>query len=350
MKKETFNLIIRFMVGLAVSLLLCAGMIMTGRIGSSKPLIQQASGLNGDEVVMTVDGEEVAAWEYLYMTSYVAQNLSYYGITDLTTELSEGYTAADYVAEQAESQVVQQAAIRKWAADLGLTLTEEDQATIQAQKDAYGDELDMVLQLNGMTGEQFDQLMSTSLLYNQIYSAYCGENGALRPDETELLAEAEEHGLMTADVLSVSTSDMDDAAVAEVRALLEGYAAQLSAAGDKDAAFAALELDERVTATAGATYDGCEETALNTALAALEQDAVSAVIEDEGVLHVVVRRAVDLTAVAEVFFSEELTTRIVDAEVVHNDSVYSRIDVAAYYAKFSSAQQTLYTKLMSAGE
>ena len=112
MKKETFNLVIRFLVGLALSLLICAGMILLGRVGSNKPLIQQASGLKGSEVVLTVDGENVEAWEYLYMTSYTAQSLSYYGITDLNTALGEGYTAADYVAQQAESQVTQQAAIR----------------------------------------------------------------------------------------------------------------------------------------------------------------------------------------------------------------------------------------------
>ena len=45
MKKETFNMIIRFLVGAAVSMLICAGMIVSGKWVSSKPLIQQASGL-----------------------------------------------------------------------------------------------------------------------------------------------------------------------------------------------------------------------------------------------------------------------------------------------------------------
>ena len=53
MKKETFNLVVRFLVGLALSLLICAGMIMTGKLGSDKPLLQQASGLKGTETVMT---------------------------------------------------------------------------------------------------------------------------------------------------------------------------------------------------------------------------------------------------------------------------------------------------------
>ena len=169
MKKETFHLVIRFLVGLALSLLICAGMIMTGKLGSNKPLLQQASGLKGTETVMTVDGEPVETWEYLYMVSYTAQNLSYYGITDLSTQLGEGFTAADYVAQQAESQAVQQAAIRKWAADMGITLTEEDQATVEAQKAGYGDNFQTILKLNGMTEAQFEQLMSTSVLLSLIH-------------------------------------------------------------------------------------------------------------------------------------------------------------------------------------
>ena len=69
MKKETFNLVVRFLVGLALSLLICAGMIMTGKLGSDKPLLQQASGLKGTETVMTVGGEPVESWDCLLYTS-----------------------------------------------------------------------------------------------------------------------------------------------------------------------------------------------------------------------------------------------------------------------------------------
>ena len=343
MKKETFHLVIRFLVGLALSLLICAGMIMTGKLGSNKPLLQQASGLKGTETVMTVDGEPVETWEYLYMVSYTAQNLSYYGITDLSTQLGEGFTAADYV-----SQAVQQAAIRKWAADMGITLTEEDQATVEAQKAGYGDNFQTILKLNGMTEAQFEQLMSTSVLYNKLYNAYCTEGGDLRPSDKDLTALAEEHGLMTADVLYIATTELDDAGKADAKALMEDYARQINAAEDKAAAFAALETAENVTVLASTTYDGCDETALNTALAALAEGEVSGVIEDEGVYYVALRRAVDLNAVAEMAFGEDMSARISGAEVVHNDSVYNAIDVASFYTKYTAVQQKLYSQLMPA--
>lgn len=348
MKKETFHLIIRFLIGLAASLLICSGMIMTEKIGSNKPLIQQASGLKGTETVMTVDGEPVSAEEYLYLVSYSAQTLTYYGITDLNTELGEGYTAADYVREQAESQAAQQAVIRKWAKDVNVTLTEEDQAAMQAQKDAYGEDLEKVLKINGISEAQYDQLMSTSALYNRLYAAYCGEGGEMRPSDSDLSAMAEDHGLMTADVLFISTAQLDDAAKADAKALMEDYARQIAAADDKAAAFAALEAGENVTVNAGVTYDGCDETALNTALAALAEDEVSGVIEDENGYYVALRRATDLNAAAEMAFGEDMSARMTNAQTAYNEAVYSKIDVAAYYTRFSAAQQKLYTQLMEA--
>ena len=347
MKKETFNLVVRFLVGLALSLLICAGMILTGKLGSDKPLIQQASGLKGTETVMTVDGEPVESWEYLYMVSYSAQSLSYYGVTDLSMELGEGFTAADYVAQQAESQVKQQAAVRKWAKDMGITLTEDDDTALQQQKEAYGEDIQKSLKLYGLTEEQYDKLLSTNLLYNHLYDAYCSADGALRPSDKDLLALAEEHSLMTADVLFISTAELDDAAKADAKALMGDYARQLSAAGDKAAAFAALEAGENVTVLASNTYDGCDETTLNTALAALAEDQVSGVIEDETGYYVALRRAVDLNAVAEMAFGEDMSARITGAQVEHNDSVYNAIDLAAFYTRYTAGQQKIYTQLMA---
>ena len=350
MKKETFYLIIRLLVGTALSLLLCAGMIMTEKLGSNKPLIQQASGLKGTETVMTVDGEPVSVEEYLYMVSYSAQTMSYYGITDLSMELGEGYTAADYVANQAESQAVQQAVIRKWAKDVGVTLTEEDQAVLQAQKDAYGDDFQTLLKINGISEAQYEQLIGTSLLYDRLYSAYCAEGGNLRPSDSDLTAMAENHGLMTADVLFISTAELDDASKADAKALMEDYARQIGAAEDRAAAFAALETGENVTVTTSATYDSCEETVLNTALAALAENEVSGVVEDESGYYVALRRATDLSAVAEMAFGEDMSARMANAQVEHNDAVYGKINVATYYTKFSAAQQKMYAQLQQTQE
>ena len=131
---------------------------------------------------------------------------------------------------------------------------------------------------------------------------------------------------------------------------MEDYARQIGAAEDRVAAFAALETGENVTVTTSATYDSCEETVLNTALAALAENEVSGVIEDEGGYYVALRRATDLSAVAEMAFGEDMSARMANAQVEHNDAVYSKINVAAYYTKFSAAQQKLYAQLQETQE
>ena len=80
--------------------------------------------------------------------------------------------------------------IRKWAKDVNVTLTEEDQAALQAQKDAYGADLEKALKLNGISEAQYDQLMNTSALYNRLYAAYCGADGEMRPSDSDLTAMA----------------------------------------------------------------------------------------------------------------------------------------------------------------
>ena len=131
---------------------------------------------------------------------------------------------------------------------------------------------------------------------------------------------------------------------------MEDYARQIGAAEDRAAAFAALETGENVTVTTSATYDSCEETVLNTALAALAENEVSGVIEDEGGYYVALRRATDLSAVAEMAFGEDMSARMANAQVEHNDAVYGKINVATYYTKFSAAQQKMYAQLQETQE
>ena len=96
------------------------------------------------------------------------------------------------------------------------------------------------------------------------------------------------------------------------------------------------------------TQNRLKSWALWTALAALAEDEVSGVIEDESGYYVALRRPTDLNTAAELAFGEDMSARIANAQVEHNDAVYGRIDVAAYYTRFSAAQQKLYTQLTEA--
>ena len=347
MKKETFNLVIRALIGVAASLVIVGAMGLITEAQGNKTIIEQASGLKAAETVMTVNGEAVSAEEYLYMTAYAAQSLSYYGISDLSVDLGDGTTAADYAAAQAESQVISSAALRAWAKELGVTLDEEDMATLQAQKDAYGDEaaFRQTLRLVGTSEELFDSIMSQELLYNHLYEICCAEGGAMRPADSELEALAEEHKLMTAKVLYMDTAAMEEAAKADARKQMEDYSAQLLAAEEKEELFTSFAAELAMEDTAPQTYDGCESTPFNDALMALRVGEVSAVVEEEGMLYVILRTKLDLETTAYVHFNEEYSRRVSEAAVEHNEEVLHSIDVAAFYTKYIQLQQSAYAAM-----
>ena len=341
MKKQTFNLVIRALIGVAASLMIVGAMGLiteAGVGGGSGTLLEQAGGVKADAVAMTVSGEDVTAEEYLYMVAYQAQSVAAYGITDLNTELGEGMTAADYVASQAESQVVASAVLRGWAKEMGVTMTEEDLAALQAQKAAYGDAaaFAQTLQLVGTSEKLFDGLMSQSALYNHLYEIYCGKDGAQRPTDDALKALAVEHNLASAYVLT---------AAADAEVDMADYAARLAAAENKAeavAAFAAeLQCDGNVQ-----TFDCCHSSPVNDALMALSEGEVSAVVENEGMQYVLLRTDLDLDTVAYVHFEEEYGRRVSEAVVEHNAKVMDKIDVAAFYSKYTQLQQSLYNSLM----
>ena len=337
MKKTTFNLVLRALIGVAASLVIVGAMGLINESNSNKTIIEQAAGLKADATVMTVSGEAVSAEEYLYMVAYQAQSLSYYGITDLNTDLGDGMRAADYVASQAESQVVASAVLRGWAKELGVELTEEDLAALQAQKSNYGDAASFAqtLRMVGTTEELFDNLMTQEMLYMHLYNRYCLSDGDQRPDEAALRALAEEHKLASAYVLSAAATESE---------AMADYAARLAESENKVEAFAAFAAELQCD-SAVQTFDCCHSSALNDALMSLAEGEVSAVVEADGVLYVLLRADLDLDTVAYVSFSEEYNRRVAEAEIQYNEKNMSALDVAAFYTKYIQLQQNLYASL-----
>ena len=180
--------------------------------------------------------------------------------------------------------------------------------------------------------------MTQDMLYNHLYEIYCGKDGAQRPSEADLESLAGEHKLVSAYLLSV------DAAAEGAKEKMEDYAARLAEAENKAelvTAFAAeLQCDGAVQ-----TFDCCHSSPVNDALMALEVNEVSGMVEAEGGLHVLVRTDLDLDTVAYVNFSEEYNRRVSEAVVEEKESVLEKIDVAAFYAKYTQLQQSAMTSM-----
>lgn len=341
--RDTYNLIVRLIAGVAAALLLTGAVAMSGGMTegrSTEGLFYQLTALHPDGVVMTVNQDDVTVEEYLYWLSYFcdyqSSYLEYAGVSGLSTPLSEDMTAGDFVAAQAEEQtramIVQNAVIRGWADQVGITLTEADVADLEAQRAetvaSLGGEEAFANYLAGIgISENFvNQILSHSYLLNHLIDAYTAPDGALRPDDDTLLAEAAEHGVATAKILVVQ-SDGETAA----RELADAYAQRIAQAEDVTAEFDAVaaELGQDSAPMLYHSHDSGD--VLAASLSVLNEGDFSGVIGDGDTYYLAIRTAMDMDELANLVFDEMAEERIDSAVVGYNDELLSQVDTLAFY-------------------
>ena len=353
MTKTTYNLLLRLIAGIAAALILVGATALLTQ--SSKNLYQRASGVKTDSVVMTVDGVEIHAEDYLYWLSYYCDSckdfLGYMGITDLNAELDAGLTAGDYMAQQAELQTIntltQYAVIDNWAAEKNITLTQEDLASIAAQRAQSVEQLggekayQAWLKTLGVSDSFITRSLEHSCLINHLQEAYCSDDGALRPDDAAIDAYLAKHETLSGCILFIDTCEMDEEAKAKALVQMQDYAETLTTAEDRDAAFA--EIAEALSVSpdvATFTAENVEEAVFN-AVKALEVEALSDVIETEEGYYLVIRKELDRTAILGGMLNEEFSNRCTNAEVIYNDKIYGAINPLSFYQKLVAAQSRI---------
>ncbi len=193
MKKETFNLLTRFIAGVAASLVLVGATAIAGEKmneGRTGPFYQ-ASGLKITDTMLTVDGVAVTVEEYLYDLTYQCNAAVSSGVSDLDMVLGEGVTAADYVKELAAYSITNSVVIESWAAEVGLALTAEDTAEMNAQLDSVD------YAAAGISRQFLETQLRRSYLAGHIVNAYTTEGGALYPTAEAIeaaMAAGADHG------------------------------------------------------------------------------------------------------------------------------------------------------------
>jgi hypothetical protein len=290
-----------------------------------------------DTVVGTVNGEDVTWMEYYYWlnyyTQYVQSMASTYGVTLSSwdaNELSSDNTNAQVVLLNAQYAVTQYHVMETEANDLGITLSEEDEETLQSVFDQNADystgdgdgecteeeaaAFEEYLAQQNVDRDFFDYLNRVSLLNNNAFLELYGENGSAYPDE-DVMAYAEDNGLMAAKhilLLTVDTSTgeaLDDDTIAEKKALAEDLNAQLQAVADDQDAMVALfdELMDEYTEDTGYAYypdgyifsDGEMVEAFEDAVKALDENyGLSEIVESEYGYHIILRIPVNPDATA----------------------------------------------------
>ena len=214
-----------------------------------------------DEIVLTVGGRDVTWGEYFYVFFTQASQIQeyftvmsmYYGASlswsDTMGEDSD-VTYARYVLDSTEQTIRQLQAVRAFAAENDIQLTDEDIAALEEETaenmEAFcgqgATEADFEEYLAGiyLTRELYDDLGHVNYLYQRCFKELYGENSELY-DEAEAVKYLEDNGYISANHILLMTIDrgtgeeLDEAAQSEKEAQAKQIAQELQGIEDQQA-------------------------------------------------------------------------------------------------------------------
>ncbi len=332
---------------MTLALALCLALTACGGEGNSRGqgLFEQASGLEEDAVLLTVDGREVPAWRYLYWLACSCRRLrERYRDAGLTLDWNapvEGGTLADYAKDQALADTALYATVENWAETYGCALDEKDLAALEEawteRAAEYGGEEAYLRSLEGMglNRARMEELSGTGRLYAKLYRLYSSDDSDLAPEAGALEQFVQDQGRLTVDRLLIRAGE--DREAARQRAA-EAFA-RLNVAEDLPVEFAALAAagDDPAgprTVTAG---DGVLDETLETAALALEVGQCSGILETGEGFSILLRQETDREEAREAYF-DYLLQQAAEQSAIQAGDAYQALDVAAFAAKLELAQ------------
>lgn len=282
---------------------------------------------DADEVVMTMDGENVTWEEYFYWLYYsgvqvnnyinqMAANMSAYGMNVTWDDAADdtGISFKDYVVQLAEDNIRQIHSIKKFSADNDVTLTEDNLKAIEEQRktdmvNLCGEEVsddefaEFLKSTYYLPIKVYDDMNEINYLYQNCFAKLYGEDGEKLSDE-KAEAYLKDSGYMNAAHILFMTVDpstgeaLDDETIAEKKALADKFAAELAGITDTEKLqerFAEIK-DEYCEDTGKEAYPdgyiftpGTMVTEFEDTVNALEDYQVSEPVESRYGYHIIMR-------------------------------------------------------------
>ena len=346
---------------LAVSLIAAAGGMRSGH--RTDGLYYAAADIHPDAQLLKVNDDAISAEEYLYWLAYDCEYLtSYSPDLDWDAEVSDGMTYAQYAKHDAVEAVKLYTIVRQWARQANITLSDDDRAALEAQRQEYvtyygGEEAyARQIQLLGVSAETFESINSVFYLFNQVQQQFCTPGSSLYPGDAALQSFADEQQYLTVKLLYLSTVSLENQTLIDAKkTTAENYAQQLVKADDVDAVYAELAAElglEGQYPENGLTLsanDTSLDAELLSAIQALSEGEVSDVISCDNGFYVAVRMPLDREAVAAEYFNLQLQQARDSAKVEYNDKLYDPIDVAAFYSALQQQRKELQEQFDAAG-
>ena len=317
----------RHTIALALSLCLCLTACGGGDgDGEGQPsLLETASGLEETSVLLTIDGQEIPAWRYLYWLAYTCDQIAErYEAAELSLDwdaaLSGGSTLADSAKEQALADTALYATVENWAETYDITPAESSD----------GAETSVLPEL-GLSAEQTAELAEVGRLYAALYELAHTADSALAPTEEDLAAYGRELGAITLDRILVPAGEDRESARQSAAALFS----QLNSAADQAATFSELAAAGPRTLLPG---DVSLDETLWEAAEALEEGQISGILESEEGFSILRRLPLDTAALLDDCFDHQLEAAAQSAAVTVTPA-YETLDTAAFYDALRQARQ-----------
>ena len=329
------------------------------------------TGLPGDTVVATVGGIPVTAKNLVYWLnydiSYTLQQYYYtFGVTELTWDAvdSEGVTTEESILESALQMAAYYAMVPEQAARDGVKLPDDidellaaDKATIISQ--VGGEETaTYYFWLNMMEEDLFEELYKGGLLVEGLLEHHFGEGSEGYPTDAEAAAYAEDvMGAYSAKHILLLTKNMedgsalDDATIAQQKALADDLLAKLKASKDPVTLFDNLmnEYSEDSGLAANPNgydaYKGQMVPEFENAALALKVGEFSEVVESDYGYHIILRLPLDLTEFRATYTSRKMQEKVdqwLEEYGTQTNEAYGKIDPEEFWNKANSLQKAAY--------
>lgn len=342
---------------LLVAVLLCLSITSChGSPSSSSDICQTVAGISADTVLLTIDGREVTAEEYLYWSSLVLD--SYYHNHIYNTDADDktcswvgenwnggpSATVLGYLMNYNEPIL--------HAADLGFSIEEEELAAAVDQlvadtKSRYGgdDSFDLYLSQICISQEGFRHIMEENIYYQHLLEYLYNEEGEYAPSEEDILSFADDNGYYSCKYVFFSTVGCyTDEAVERVRSKAQSLLDILASSDDPDAYFSAAITDSNwnddneesqsglVSILGAATIS----TGFDEAVNSLEAGEFSGIVDntDEYGYFIIQRLPVRPEDVRDAYcaysFNQLVSQWIADADVEYTDA-YNQLNIQNFY-------------------
>ncbi len=203
-----------------------------------------------DEIVMTINGSEVAWEEYFYWIYSIAYQIQQMSDVDWSADLDGQFTYQSFAQNYAETMLTQYLTVAQKADELSLEISADEQAEIDAiyAEDVVnyggGDEavFDEYLAEHHITRTMYDKMNSVSVNYLNIFEHYFGVMGTGLPDE-DALSYAQDSGYMHAKHILLRTVDDGGSPLSEAE--IEAKRARAEELLDQLKGLAGGELEEK---------------------------------------------------------------------------------------------------------